>query len=319
MIPSQKPVGTTTLSITVTELDAFKPDPLIMRRDPSDIIRANGRYHVWYTRCDKGLHHGYDGTLWHASSPDGVAWTEHGEALARGGLGAWDEQSVFTPNILVAEGRYWLFYTGVPKPFDNGGNQVTRSAIGLAVADSPDGPWNRVGTEPVLRTSDDPEAFDSMRVDDTVMITREGRYWLYYKGRQWDRTPAQTKLGVAVAERPEGPYVKHAGNPVIPAGHEVMAWPLGTGIVALINHAGPEELRQTIQYAGDGVHFQKIGQTRSVPDAAGFYRPEAFTGSGTGTWPEWGIQIADAQGMMPTLNRFDCRWTTAAMNVPGNR
>jgi len=121
----------------------------------------------------------------------------------------------------------------------------------------------------------------------------------------------QTKLGVAVADRPEGPYAKSASNPVIPAGHEVMTWPLGSGVVSLINHAGPEKLRRTIQYAEDGVQFEKIGQARAVPNAAGFYRPEAFTDSGKGTWPEWGIQIMDAPDMMPTLNRFDCTWTSA--------
>ncbi|KPK41172.1 MAG: xylosidase, partial [Planctomycetes bacterium SM23_25] len=205
----------------------------VMRRDPSDIIQVGDLCYVWYTKGN--VAHGYDATVWYATSPDGHTWTERGEALPRGPQGAWDDQSVFTPNILVATGKYWLFYTGVPKPFNNQGNQVTKSAIGVAVSDSPDGPWKKLAANPVLRCSNDPKDFDSMRVDDSCLIVRNGKYWLYYKGRQWDNTPANTKMGVAVAETPEGPYVKSTGNPVIAGGHEVLVWPLGTGVVALIS------------------------------------------------------------------------------------
>ncbi|MCC5846135.1 MAG: family 43 glycosylhydrolase [Verrucomicrobia bacterium] len=303
------------LYFETTNLAAFPPDPMIMRRDPANIIRVGDLFYLWYTKCEKGIHHGYDGTVWYATSPDGLDWTERGEALARGGEGAWDGQSVFTPNILVAENRYWLFYTGAPKPFTNQGNRVTKSALGLAVADSPDGPWERVSGEPILETSPDPEAFDSMRVDDSVLITRDGLYWLYYKGRQWDRTPMETKLGVAVAAHPLGPYVKHPENPVIPAGHEVMAWPMGRGVACLINYVGSRDLQRTIQYAEDGVNFRKIGEAEVVPSAAGFYRPEAFTDNGRGGWPDWGIQIHETEGRMPTLSRIDCTWKISPLHT----
>ena len=297
------------LRIRATPIDALGPEQGVMRRDPSDVIRVGNLYYVWYTKGLTGVPHGYDGTVWYATSPDGMEWTERGESVARGPEGAWDEQSVFTPSILVADGRYWLLYTAVPKPFTNVGNQVTKSAIGMAVSDSPDGPWTKLDTNPVLETSGDPADFDSMRVDDACMIVRDGRYWLYYKGRQWDRTPRETQLGVAIADHPQGPYVKHPANPVVPAGHEVMTWPLGSGVVALINHVGPAHLSRTLQYAPDGVSFRKIGDARHVPAAAGFYRPEAFTDSGQGDWPPWGIQIHGQQGFLPGLSRFDCEWS----------
>ncbi len=303
--------GPTELRIAATAIGPLGPSVDVMRRDPSDIIRVGGLYYVWYTRGTTGVPHGYDATVWYATSPDGLEWTERGECVPRGPQGAWDEQSVFTPSILVAGGRYWLFYTAVPKPFTNDGNRVTKSAIGIAVADAPDGPWTKLDTNPVLPTSDDPAAFDSMRVDDACMVTREGRYWLYYKGRQWDGTPLETKLGVAVADHPEGPYVKHPANPVIPAGHEVMVWPQGRGVVALINYVGPAHLSRSMQYAPDGVTFSRVGPAHGVPNAAGFYRPEAFTDSGLGTWPEWGIQIQGQKGLLPGLSRFDCRWKTS--------
>jgi beta-xylosidase len=293
------------MNVRFSQAVGLGPERGVMRRDPSDIIRVGDLYYVWYTRGS--VAHGYDATVWYATSPDGRTWTERGEALPRGPRGSWDEQSVFTPNILRAEGRYWLFYTGVPKPFVNEGNKVTRTAIGLAVSDSPDGPWMKLETNPVLKTSEDTNLFDSMRVDDCCLIVRDGRYWLYYKGRQWDNTPGNTKMGVAIAEKPEGPYTKHPANPVVHGGHEVLVWPYGDGVVALIN-IGPEELRQTLQYAPDGIHFSRMQRLETVPSAPGAYRPEAFTDNGKGEMIAWGLCIGHKTGFLPFLPRFDCEW-----------
>ena len=282
------------------------PEEGTMRRDPSDIIRFEDRYYVWYTKGH--VDHGYDATVWYATSGDGHTWVEQGEAVARGGAGAWDEQSVFTPNIMIAADKYWVFFTAVPKPFNNDGNQVTKSAIGVAASDSPDGPWEKLPNNPILLCSEDPADFDSMRVDDACLIVRDGTYWLYYKGRQWDNTPANTKMGVAIAEQPEGPYIKHAANPVVPGGHEVTVWHFGAGVAAMIN-IGPEGIRRTLQYAEDGIAFRKLADLPAVPSAAGAYRPEAFTDSGKGEMIEWGISIGNQKGFLPFLERFDCTWT----------
>jgi len=292
------------------DLPGLEPSPTVMRRDPSDVIKVGNQFYVWYTKG--AVFHGYDSTIWYATSGDGRTWSERGEALARGGAGSWDEQSVFTPSILVGEGKYWLFFTAVPKPFTNEGDRVTKSAIGVAVADKPEGPWNKLSHNPLLRTSEDPALFDSMRVDDACLIMREGKYWLYYKGRQWDNTPGNAKMGVAIADRPGGPYVKSPGNPVFPAGHEVLVWPRGPGVVAMIN-IGPPGLRQTLQYAADGLTFAKMADLPDVPAAAGAYRPEAFTGSGRGEMISWGINIHSRPGFLPFLQRFDCNWSA----VPG--
>ncbi len=292
-----------TVTVTYSKAAGIGREAGVMRRDPSDIIKVGDLYYVWYSKGAQTS--GYDATVWYATSPDGHAWTERGEAVQRGAEGSWDEQSVFTPNILVAEGRYWLFYTAVPKPFINRGPEITKTAIGIAVADSADGPWEKLPENPILTVSQDPSEFDSLRVDDACLIVREGQYWLYYKGRQWERSPAQTKMGLAIAEKPRGPYRKYANNPVIPGNHEVLVWPQSKGVAALIGTTGPKELTRTIQYAEDGVHFSKTHDVRKVPTAAGAYRPEAFTQSGQGERIQWGVHIGTARGALPFLERFD--------------
>ena len=205
----------------------------LMRTDPSDIIRVNGVYYIWYTKGRQESR--YDATIFYAASFDGENWTEQGQAIARGPKDTWDEQSVFAPNILIANGKYWLYYTAVPKPFTNKGNKVTKSAIGVASSDSPDGPWTKFESNPVLLPSDNPADFDSMRVDNACLIIREGKIWLYYKGRQWESVPHSTKTGVAIADKPTGPYTKHKNNPVINGGNEVVVWPYGDGVIVMLN------------------------------------------------------------------------------------
>lgn len=278
----------------------------LMRRDPSDIIKVGSLYYVWYSKGK--ISPGYDATVWYATSTDGKSWTEKGMALAKGKPGTWEGESVFTPNILVAEGKYWLFYTGVSRKFVQPYNPDSK--IGIAVSDSPDGPWERLSTNPALTNSDKPEDFDSHLVDDACLIVKDGKYWFYYKGRQLGKGPGQTKMGVAIADHPQGPYVKHPENPVIPGNHEVFVWPQGKGVAAMIGTTGPEDITNTIQYAEDGIHFTKTHDVVHSPTAAGAYRPEAFTDSGKGKMPKWGVKIGRPNaknGELPFIQGFELK------------
>ena len=285
------------------------PEPGVCRRDPSDVIRAGSTYYVWYTKIlehQVGFPSGYPGSVWWASSPDGRKWTEQGAAVEPGPEEAWDGHGVFTPNILVAEGKYYLFYTAVPNPFPEPWqrNDVTKTAIGIAVADGPDGPWRRFDGNPVLVPEKDPNYFDSFRADDACLIRRDGKYWLYYKGRQLGLTPGQTKMGIAIAEQPTGPYVKVQENPVVDSGHEVLVWPQGRGVASATLGAGPQ--RSTWQYAPDGLHFRPVGRIFRPLHAPGAFRADRFEESYLGTGITWGVEHARLPGSNGlSLVRFD--------------
>ena len=268
------------------------------------MIRVDGVYYVWYSKVAKGpdvfsYPSGYSADVCYATSKDGHAWTEQGRAVGKGEPGHWDEHGVFTPNILAADGKFYLFYTGVPKPFD----KATKTAIGLAVSDSPRGPWRKGPSNPVLVPSDDPEAFDSMRVDDASLVVRGGRYWFYYKGRQLDHSPGETKMGVATASSPEGPYTKHESSPLHP-GHEVLVWPHGDGVASLATAAGP----RTVYFAQDGLEFAVRNPVANAPRAPGGYRVDNFQDGAPGRGLRWGIGHTAKSGDLH-LVRFDCLFT----------
>jgi hypothetical protein len=281
---------------------AIDHEPGVTRRDPSDVIRVDDRYHVWYSRVAKqpgvwGYPSGYSADVFHASSPDGKKWTEQGLAVGKGEPGAWDEHGVFTPNILAFSGKFYLYYTGVPRPFD----KDTKTAIGMAVSDTPDGPWSKVRANPILVPSRDPGAFDSMRVDDASLLVRDGLVWLYYKGRQLERTPGQTKMGLATAKTPEGPYGRHPANP-LHAGHEVLVWPQGTGVASMATAAGPKR----VYFAADGIRFEQRNPVTGAPRAPGCFRSDDFLNNATGKGMTWGISHVPQNGDLH-LARFDCR------------
>ena len=297
---------TTTVTVTHSELTGIGGEEGVMRRDPSDVIKIDDLFYVWYSKGT--ISPGYDATVWYATSTDGKDWTEKGMALAKGTPGTWEGASVFTPNILVAEGRYWLFYTGTSREFKKGGFNPD-SKIGIAVSDSPDGPWERLETNPALKNSDNAKDFDSHLVDDACLIKRDGKYCFYYKGRQLGKGPGQTQMGLAIADKPEGPYVRSESNPVIPGNHEVLVWPQGKGVAAMIGTTGPKTITNSVLYAEDGMNFKKTAKVVKGPWAGGAYRPEAFTDSGTGTIPTWGVEIARPKGKLkkklPCIGRFD--------------
>ncbi|GIW90631.1 MAG: hypothetical protein KatS3mg109_1063 [Pirellulaceae bacterium] len=298
--------GALPLPVAFEFAPALPSSPGVTRRDPSDVIQVGNTLYVWYTRVEDRPQtyrypSGYSGEVWYATSPDGRNWLEQGRAIARGEAGEWDNHGVFTPNILVAGELYYLFYTGVAHPFD----ESSPTAIGVAVATSPDGPWRKLPDNPILRPGGQPEEFDSMRVDDACAVVRDGRFWLYYKGRQRGRSPGQTHMGLAVAEKPEGPYIKNPAGP-LHQGHEVLVWPHGPGVVSLATAAGPKAM----YYAADGIHFQQFAVLRgAVPAAPGALRSDQFQQLAEAPGVLWGISHR-RNGRDLELVRFDCRFVS---------
>ena len=307
----------------------------VTRRDPSKVIRVGEEYFVWYTRRQtdevwRGIAQATEtrpafdwdlGEIWYATSEDGWHWQEQGRAVARGAAGAYDERAVFTPDVLVWGGRYYLYY------------QVTQGIwrargihqIGLAEADSPHGPWRKLAT-PILRVgtgaawegeSDDIRAaarfgaWDSQKLHDPYVLVRGGQVWLYYKGvpvgRHY-RYDLGCQWGVAMADAPTGPFTKSPLNPVTNSGHETFLYPWRAGVAAITSLEGPE--KNTVQYAPDGLNFAVVGKVSVPPVAAGPYVPDAFTDTQDGRGVRWGLcHLAHGQEAMRDnsyIARFEC-------------
>lgn len=278
------------------KIDGIGYEKGVTRRDPSDVIKVGETWYVYYTKV-YGRAPGYWGTLWYATSSDeGYSWKEQGEILGVGKEKTFDSQATFTPNILFAKGKYYLYYTGVkPTPgnvrgeFEN--NSTTDiTAIGLATSSSPHGPFTRVSDDPILTISLEPEKFDSYRIDDAVLIYRNGLYWLYYKGRSRVHGadgPGHTQMGVSFSKDPDGPFIKY-DIPLLDSSHEVMLWQHGTGIAGIASQS------ETFEYAPDGIDFtsNKLGiEVKNRPFAPGVFRQDLTDRGILGEGLSWGISM----------------------------
>ena len=268
----------------------------VVRRDPSAIISFNGQYFVWYSKS-VGPTDGFAGNLdkdkvfpwdrcdiWYATSEDGWTWTEEGLAVPRGPKGAYDDRSVFTTEILVHQGKYYLTYQTVKSPY----TVRVKNQVGIAWSDSPHGPWVKSDT-PILSPAQNgiwlgdednrfkvvkKGDFDSHKVHDPCLVYYKGQFYLYYKGEQMGEEITfggrQIRHGVAIADDPLGPYVKSDYNPISNSGHEIAVWPYRGGIASLITTDGPE--KNTIQWAADGINFEIKSVIKGAPHAIGLNR-----------------------------------------------
>ena len=186
----------------------------------SPIYDDDGKVHVFYSRWP------LEGGSWLVNSEIAHAVADHpegpyellGTVLKGRGPGHWDADSIHNPTIHRVDGKYVLLYIGndaseKDERWDRAYYAHTQR-IGMAIADSPYGPWKR-SEEPIIDVSPNPKDWDSYCVVNPAFLQHpNGEYWLYY--RAWDRNnDNRRKTGLAVAKSLEGPYIKYDKNPVI--------------------------------------------------------------------------------------------------------
>jgi hypothetical protein len=87
--------------------------------------------------------------------------------------------------------------------------------IGVAIAGNPAGPWKRLDA-PIVDITDDRKSFDSLCVTNPAACIRpDGGVVLVYKAVQYidgKEMGGNVRYGVALADKPEGPYIKTPGK-----------------------------------------------------------------------------------------------------------
>lgn len=113
-------------------------------------------------------------TLLAATSSDGISWTKQPDPVLApvDGLG-WMEDGVSDPDLVQGpDGRYYLFFTGV---------REDDRAIGVAVGDSPFGPWT-VDADPIILPSVTVIGFDAAGVVAPTVLVEGDRARMWYRG-----------------------------------------------------------------------------------------------------------------------------------------
>jgi beta-xylosidase len=254
--------------------------PAHERHDPSNIIRYDGKYYIWFTEHLKDSD-GFIGCyMLYATSSDGYDWNIQGKALGAGGKGDWDEKGALTGYVVPHDGKFYLFYTGVGPEYTD--RMTCKTGIGYAVADTPDGPWERCDA-PILWPSDD--EWEYLNNDDTNIIFREGKWWLYFKGKpRTSKEVRATKIGLAISDNLTGPYEKHPENPLFD-GHALTTWVHRDGVAALTGFG----IHGKLLWSEDGVHFITVKNYRN--GSTGLYCPQNFRNGINNEGVSWGFDV----------------------------
>ncbi|MBD8079945.1 family 43 glycosylhydrolase [Cellulosimicrobium arenosum] len=143
--------------------------------DP-DLLLVDGTYHAYATNSDGQ-------NVQHRTSTDLQTWTEQPDAAPV--LGDWvgecsfapggaTDHCVWAPEVAAVEGGYALYYTARDEASQ-------RQCIGLALSESPDGPFEPVGTDPLVCPGGENGTEDLGGAIDAGTYSEDGQLYLLWK------------------------------------------------------------------------------------------------------------------------------------------
>ncbi|MEU8572822.1 family 43 glycosylhydrolase [Streptomyces asoensis] len=145
---------------TVSALIMKSPVLPGLAADPN-IVRFGDTFYMYPTT--DGFD-GWSGTQFKAySSTDLVHWTDHGVILDLGPDVSWADSRAWAPTIAEKNGKYYFYY-------------CADANIGVAVSDSPTGPFKDALGKPLLKAGQ----YSGQMIDPAVFTDDDGRSYLYW-------------------------------------------------------------------------------------------------------------------------------------------
>lgn len=178
----------------------------------------DGKYHLFYSRWPANL--GHYAWVTHSEVAHAVADQPLGPyrfvsvALPERGAEFWDGLCTHNPTVLKFGKKYYLYYmgnTGDRKPSSSlNWSHRNNQRIGVAVADSPNGPWVR-SAKPLIEPT--PKFHDALCLANPSVVERpDGGYLMVYKAvADKNKLPFGGPVVhvVATSDSPTGPFKKH--------------------------------------------------------------------------------------------------------------
>lgn len=187
------------------------------------MVKEKGTYHLFYSRWEKK--YGFQAWVTRSEVAHATSKTPFGPfvfkdvALPVRGAEYWDGLCTHNPTVHKFGSKYYLYYMGNTGDGDdtptlNGQlNWIHRNnqRIGVAVADSPNGPWKRFD-KPIIDASEDPDAPDALMASNPAITQGpDGRFLMVYKavGKQKPMPFGGPVVHLtAWSDSPTGPFTK---------------------------------------------------------------------------------------------------------------
>lgn len=131
--------------------------------DPYILSASNGKYYMYGTG---GVKNGFAAY----SSDNLVDWQFEGKVYDGAQPGSWTLKNYWAPEVYEINGQYYMFFSADWRVNPN--NELENFRIGVAVSESPTGPFLEVSDEPLF----DP----GYPIIDANMLQHGGKTYLYY-------------------------------------------------------------------------------------------------------------------------------------------
>ncbi len=168
-------------------------------------------YHMWYGNFANGKHE----RIGYATSTDGLNWTKYDDStttspqfaesdpvLIPGEAGAWDDEDVATPTVILIDTTYHMWYAG-----------GYYSILSIGHATSTDGiNWERDPNNPVLVPGTN-GSWDDVWIYAPCVLFKDNIYHMWYEG--YNGTGNQVRIGHATSPHPDSSWTKDPSNPVL--------------------------------------------------------------------------------------------------------
>ncbi|MBB3061179.1 family 43 glycosylhydrolase [Microbulbifer rhizosphaerae] len=155
-------VGLQALTTPVFGQEVILPD---FHADPSARV-FDEKLYVYPSHDAEGARNWKGMVDWHVFSTDDMeTWTDHGVIFSLEDI-AWADEEAWAPDCIERNGKYYFYFTA-------GGE------IGVAVSDSPIGPFKDALGKPLVRKH---EAGIEYMIDPNVFIDDDGQAFLYVGG-----------------------------------------------------------------------------------------------------------------------------------------
>ncbi|WP_322965444.1 glycoside hydrolase family 43 protein [Sphingomonas fuzhouensis] len=285
------------LATALMPIGAGADNPIVQTRftaDPAPLVHDGVVY--LYTGHDEDDAEGFRMLDWRLySSTDMVNWTDRGSPASLKTF-AWAQQDngAWAPQVIARDGKFYLY-----APIRVAGNPDT--AIGVAVADRPEGPFRDVlgkpliaarfgAIDPTVAIDDDGQAYlywgnpdlwyvklnrDMMSVSgEVVKVAKPIDYqegpWFYKRGPHYYMAYASTccpeGIGYAMSDRATGPWV-HKGPIMDPSAKSTGNHP---GIIDYKGHSYLFGFHYELNFALTPIHHER----RSVTLREFQYKPD---------------------------------------------
>lgn len=139
-------------------------------------------------------------------SDNGINWQEQGDLIIRKVNGDTIPGPYGTPNVLIENGRWYLFYE--------------RRDEGIWLAKSDDHrSWINIQDEPVLNRG--PEKYDSTMLAANQVVKYKGMYYMYYHALSKEEKSDSANIWTSNVAMSDDliHWIKYPGNPIVPGDH----------------------------------------------------------------------------------------------------